>query len=231
MDFLQPTTWADVLEAKAERPGVVPIAGGTDLMVGLNFGEKPPEALLDLTHVADLAEWDRSDGVVRFGAGVPYARIIADLGSELPALAIASRTVGSPQIRNRATVAGNLGTASPAGNAHPPLLATGATVEANRSAALAHPDRRLLPRRQTAGARRRRTDPRGTGAGRARAAAVREDRHSKRHGDRRLHRRGRARPQQPPGRHGHRLRGAHASAGPRRGELRRRIPSLGRRNA
>jgi CO/xanthine dehydrogenase FAD-binding subunit len=140
MDFLQPTTWADALQAKAEHPGAVPIAGGTDLMVGFNFGEKPPEALLDLTHIPELTEWDRANGGVRFGAGVTYTRIIAELAAEMPALAIASRTVGSPQIRNRATVAGNLGTASPAGDAHPPLLATGAAVEAESVRG-----RRLIP--------------------------------------------------------------------------------------
>src|SRR6185503_13645317 len=130
MDFLQPTTWADALAAKAERPEAVPIAGGTDLMVGLNFGQPPPPALLDLTHVPELAEWDRDNGTVRIGAGVTYRRVVAELARECPGLAAASRTVGSPQIRNRATVAGNLGTASPAGDAHPPLLAADAVVEA-----------------------------------------------------------------------------------------------------
>jgi CO/xanthine dehydrogenase FAD-binding subunit len=130
MDFAQPTHWADALAAKAENPQAVPIAGGTDLMIGLNFGQPPPAALLDLTRVAELAEWERDGAQVRLGAGVPYARIIAELTGDAPALAAASRTVGSPQIRNRATVAGNLGTASPAGDAHPPLLATGAVVEA-----------------------------------------------------------------------------------------------------
>ena len=52
-----------------------------------------------------------------------------DLAELLPALAEASRTVGSPQIRNRGTIGGNLGTASPAGDAHPPLLVEDATVE------------------------------------------------------------------------------------------------------
>jgi CO/xanthine dehydrogenase FAD-binding subunit len=129
MDFLRPTTWADALSAKAEHPDAVPIAGGTDLMVGLNFGRTPPPALLDLTAVPDLGGWERDDGQVVIGAGLTYARIVAELSAECPSLALASRTVGSPQIRNRATVAGNLGTASPAGDAHPPLLATGAVVD------------------------------------------------------------------------------------------------------
>ena len=130
MVFIRPTTWADALTAKAEHPDAVPIAGGTDLMVGLNFGHRPPPALLDLTAIDELGEWYRDNGSIHIGAGVTYSRVIAELAADCPGLAIASRTVGSPQIRNRATVAGNLGTASPAGDAHPPLLATGATVEA-----------------------------------------------------------------------------------------------------
>ena len=130
MRFVAPTTWVDALDAKAEHPDAVPIAGGTDLMVGLNFGERPPAALLDLTRIAEITEWSREDGVIHIGAGVAYSRIISELSRDAPGLAAASRTVGSPQIRNRATVAGNLGTASPAGDAHPPLLATGAVVHA-----------------------------------------------------------------------------------------------------
>src|SRR5207237_10533981 len=86
-------------------------------------------AIIDLTRIKELTEWGTEDGQLRIGAGVSYARIIDELGSRLPGLAMASRTVGSPQIRNRGTVGGNLGTASPAGDAHPPLLASSATVE------------------------------------------------------------------------------------------------------
>jgi CO/xanthine dehydrogenase FAD-binding subunit len=129
MDFLQPTSWADALAARAERPDAVPIAGGTDLMVDLNFDRRRPGALLDLGRVPELREWTADDGWVRLGAGVPYTRIIDDLGDRLPGLAMASRTVGSPQIRIRGTVGGNLGSASPAGDAHPPLLAAGAVIE------------------------------------------------------------------------------------------------------
>ncbi|GGQ08895.1 CO/xanthine dehydrogenase FAD-binding subunit [Actinomadura coerulea] len=130
MDFLRPLTWEDALAARAARPGALPVQGGTDVMVEINFDARRPEALLDLTRIRALAEWDTVDGRLRVGAGVPYARLISELGGRLPGLAQASRTVGSPQIRNRGTVGGNLGAASPAGDGHPPLLAGDAVVEA-----------------------------------------------------------------------------------------------------
>lgn len=129
MDFLQPASLEEALERKSERPDALPLMGGTDVLVELNFDRRRPESILDLGRVAELREWTRSNGNVRLGAGVTYARLIAELAVELPGLAIAARTVGSPQIRNRGTVGGNLGTASPAGDALPPLVATGASVE------------------------------------------------------------------------------------------------------
>ncbi|HEV2216705.1 MAG TPA: FAD binding domain-containing protein [Candidatus Dormibacteraeota bacterium] len=129
MNFLQPSTWAEALAMKAAHPEALPIAGGTDVMVEINLDHNRPQAVIDLTRVADLTDWATDDGLVRVGAGVTYTRIIDELGDRMPGLAMASRTVGSPQIRNRGTVGGNLGTASPAGDAHPPLLATDAMVE------------------------------------------------------------------------------------------------------
>jgi CO/xanthine dehydrogenase FAD-binding subunit len=129
MDIHRPQTLAEALEIKAERPEAVPLAGGTDLMVAINFRQTRPDAVLDLTAVPELAEWAPDDGRVRVGAGVTYTRLIEELGDRLPALAIASRTVGSPQIRNRGTVGGNLATASPAGDGLPPLYVSGADVE------------------------------------------------------------------------------------------------------
>ncbi len=130
MDFLRPSSLTEALAVKAERPDAVPIAGGTDVMVELNFDHRRPGALLDLNRVTELAEWTETDGEIRLGASVPYVRVIAELGEVLPALAMASRTVGSPQIRNRGTVGGNLGAASPAGDTHPVLLVLGAEIEA-----------------------------------------------------------------------------------------------------
>lgn len=129
MDMVQATSWADALAAKAGAPDLLPIAGGTDVMVEMNFDRRRPAGLLDLTRVEDLATWSVVGDTVVLGAGVTYSRVVGELAGLLPGLAMASRTVGSPQIRNRGTVGGNLGSASPAGDAHPPLLAAGAAVE------------------------------------------------------------------------------------------------------
>ncbi|MBC6465305.1 FAD binding domain-containing protein [Actinomadura alba] len=125
MEFLRPATWAEALAMKAERPDARPIAGGTDVMVELNFDRTRPPALLDLTAIPELATWntDIVPGWIRIGAGMTYTRIIEELGGMFPGLAIAARTVGSPQIRNRGTIGGNLGSASPAGDLLPVLLA------------------------------------------------------------------------------------------------------------
>ncbi|MFE7525992.1 FAD binding domain-containing protein [Kitasatospora sp. NPDC057542] len=128
MEFLRPATWDEALAAKAEYPTALPVSGGTDVMVELNFDVHRPSAILDLNRIAELAEWSNDGSVVRLGAAVPYARIIAELSAPLPGLALAARTVGSPQIRNRGSVGGNLGAASPAGDSHPALLAAGRDV-------------------------------------------------------------------------------------------------------
>jgi CO/xanthine dehydrogenase FAD-binding subunit len=129
MEFLQPPTWREALEARAAHPEGLPIWGGTDVMVELNFSRARPGAILDLTRVEELSRWSVQDGGVRIGAGVSYTRVISELGAQLPGLAMASRTVGSPQIRNRGTIGGNLGSSSPAGDALPPLFASRAQVE------------------------------------------------------------------------------------------------------
>jgi CO/xanthine dehydrogenase FAD-binding subunit len=129
VEILAPDTFEQALAMKAAQPDAVPIAGGTDLMVALNFDRTRPAAILDLTHVPELRDWGADDGRLRIGAGVSYTRLIEELGDRLPGLAIASRTVGSPQIRNRGTVGGNLGTASPAGDGLPPLYVSDAEVE------------------------------------------------------------------------------------------------------
>ena len=128
MEFFRSESWQEALEIKAAHPEALPIFGGTDVMVDINFDRKRPEGVLDLTAVPEIREWGEEDGRLRVGAGVTYTRVIYELGDRLPGLAMASRTVGSPQIRNRGTVGGNLATASPAGAARPPRYVSDAEV-------------------------------------------------------------------------------------------------------
>ncbi len=130
MDVLTPRSLSDALRLKVERPEAVPIHGGTDVMVEMNFDRIRPPALLNLSEVRELRGWSRRNGTLWLGAGLTFAELLEpEIAAALPALSEAARTVGGPQIRNRGTVGGNLGTASPAGDALPPLLVAGAGVE------------------------------------------------------------------------------------------------------
>ena len=120
----------EALRLKAERPEAVPIQGGTDVMVELNFDRVRPPVLLNLNEVPELRGWSREEARIWLGAGLTYAEAMEPpLAEALPALAEAARTVGGPQIRNRGTIGGNLGTASPAGDALPPLYVCAAEVK------------------------------------------------------------------------------------------------------
>ena len=130
MDVHTPRTLDEALRLKAELPEARFLQGGTDVLVELNFGRSRPDAIVNLAELAELRGWAREDGELRLGAGLTYTEAMApELAELFPALAEASRTVGSPQIRNRGTIGGNLGTASPAGDALPPLLVERARVE------------------------------------------------------------------------------------------------------
>src|SRR3954468_8475375 len=125
VDVLTPRSLDEALRLKAEVPDAVPIQGGTDVMVGLNFDRSRPPPLLNLNEVAELRGWSRAGERIVLGAGLTYTEAMQ---TPLPALAEASRTGGGPQIRNRGTIGGNLGTSSPAGDALPPLLVCDAQV-------------------------------------------------------------------------------------------------------
>jgi CO/xanthine dehydrogenase FAD-binding subunit len=130
VDVLTPRSLDEALRLKAERPEAVPIQGGTDVMVELNFDRARPPALLNLNEVPELRGWSRENGTLRLASGLTYTEAMqTPLAEAALALAEASRTVGGPQIRNRGTIGGNLGTSSPAGDALPPLLVYGAEVE------------------------------------------------------------------------------------------------------
>jgi CO/xanthine dehydrogenase FAD-binding subunit len=121
MRIIRPHDLDGVLDALASHPGASLLAGGTDLMVEVNLLHRRPATVVSLRHVAELTRWE--DGFI--GAGVTWARLER---GPIPALAELARTVGSPQIRAAGTLGGNLGTASPAGDALPFLAAVDATV-------------------------------------------------------------------------------------------------------
>jgi CO/xanthine dehydrogenase FAD-binding subunit len=130
VDVLVPRSLDEALRLKSEHPDALPVQGGTDVLVALNFDRARPGVLLNLNEVSELKGWSRQDGELRLASGLTYTELMSGRIAELlPALAEASRTVGSPQIRNRGTIGGNLGTSSPAGDALPPLVVEGAEVE------------------------------------------------------------------------------------------------------
>ena len=129
MDVHTPHSLDEALRLKAELPDARFVQGGTDVLVELNFDRSRPPTLINLNEVGELRGFSRENGTLVLGSGLTYAEAMHGAVAEgLPALAEASRTVGSPQIRNRGTIGGNLGTASPAGDALPPLLVEDAEV-------------------------------------------------------------------------------------------------------
>jgi CO/xanthine dehydrogenase FAD-binding subunit len=127
--YARPTTLEELVRERAAHPDWLIVAGGTDVMVPINFGSSRPAGLIDVSRVSELDHVETAAGGLRLGAGVTFARIERELAGDLPGLAVAARAVASPQIRAVATIGGNLGTASPAGDAHPVLLAAGSSVE------------------------------------------------------------------------------------------------------
>lgn len=136
MTVLAPDLLRDALVALGADPPPTVLAGGTDLMVDVNYGRRRPGDVLSLRRLGELRGWrvepaadGGSDEVVLGGATTYTTLLGTELAALLPALAQAARTVGSPQIRNTGTVGGNLATGSPAGDTLPVLVAHGASVE------------------------------------------------------------------------------------------------------
>ncbi len=131
MSVIVPTSLYSALQALADAPDATVLAGGTDLMVELNSGHRQVASVIAVTRVAELCSWshDPEAALLHIGAGITYDEIAREpLAQWVPALAQAARTVGSPQIRHAATIGGNLGTCSPAGDGLPVLAALDAVV-------------------------------------------------------------------------------------------------------
>lgn len=128
METLLPRDLDEALAARAAHPEATVLAGGTDLMVEVNYAHLRPPSVIGIRRVAELQEWDGSF----VGAGVTYRRLEH---GPFKALAEASRTVGSPQIRSAGTIGGNVGTASPAGDTLPIIAALDASIVLRSSTA------------------------------------------------------------------------------------------------
>ena len=134
LEVLRPRKLKEALacldESVAGDDPLVPLAGGTDLFVGLNAGAVPHKRYLDLWGLDELRFIERDGKRLRFGALATYADCIEsrDVHKLLPILVDAAREVGGVQIQNRGTLAGNVGNGSPAADAVPVLLAADATV-------------------------------------------------------------------------------------------------------
>ena len=125
--FYQPKSIGEALERKAElKERGTFIAGGTDIVVLMNAGKAAPENFIDLTHIKELTAISKHNGTLELGGNVTHAQC-----GRLPVrcLAQASLSVGGPGIRELGTLAGNLATASPAGDGSTALLALDAEVE------------------------------------------------------------------------------------------------------
>ena len=121
MEMYRPKTLGEALDLLAAQPHALLLAGGTDVMVEVNLHHRRPEVVISTRRIPDLTEM--TDRFI--GAGVTFGRLES---SSHRGLGEAARTVGSPQIRAMATIGGNLGTASPAGDSLPFLVAAGAQV-------------------------------------------------------------------------------------------------------
>ncbi len=134
--FLKPRSLAEAVDLLAATPDCRPLAGGTDLLVLLHSRQVAPHALLDVWSLKELKGVREVDGAIEVGAAEPYTAIIDSplVQRHVPSLGEAARTIGAQQIQNRGTLGGNLGTASPAGDTLPVMLATDAAIVTQRRA-------------------------------------------------------------------------------------------------
>jgi len=131
-DLLRPHTLPEALALLAEQaPDIMPLAGGTNLIVELRGGRRSPKKLVDVSRLRELRGICRDDGHLVIGGGTTITELLAHplIGEHGRPLRQAAAMLGNPLVRNRATVAGNLANASPAADTAPPLLALGAEIE------------------------------------------------------------------------------------------------------
>ncbi|MBP0444067.1 FAD binding domain-containing protein [Roseomonas sp. SSH11] len=128
--FHRPDRLRELLELRAAHPEAWLLAGGTDLGLRVSERREAPPVVICLSDVPELKQLEVTPAGLRVGAAVTYRRLLAAIAAEpgyIPLVALLRR-LGSRQIRGMGTLGGNLGTASPIGDALPPLIALGATL-------------------------------------------------------------------------------------------------------
>ncbi len=141
-EFYRPKTVDEALALLHQKPGAMPIAGGTDLVIALHERKLQPAALVDLSTLAELDRIFIEDGTLHIGAGVCFADLetCPDVRAVLPSLAEAAGLMGAVQVRNLATLGGNVANAATAADGLPPLLSMDALA-----VVASHTGRRTLP--------------------------------------------------------------------------------------
>ena len=124
-----PASFEEASTYKAEHPGSVIIAGGTDICVNMNKRAYEPESMISLANLSELADISVSDGMLTVGAAVTMSELENYFSKKVPEFHLILRLFGSPQIRNAATLAGNIANASPIGDTPPFLLVMDAVLE------------------------------------------------------------------------------------------------------
>lgn len=134
--FYEPTTVEEAVRVLAEYGAAARlVAGGTDVVVNLNTGaQEPPEVLVSVKRIARLRDLSVDDHLVSMGAAVTFGELLfsESLRKLVPALSSVAGKIAGPQIRNMATIGGNIGNASPGGDMLNPLIALDATVDLAR---------------------------------------------------------------------------------------------------
>ena len=129
IQYHAPTSLESALTLLAEQENIMPMIGGTDLVIAMREAASTPSHLVDLNEIPELNYVIVEEGYIKIGATTTHTQVASDpLINELPALYDAVSRLGSPQIRNRGTITGNICNASPAADTAPPLLVHDAEV-------------------------------------------------------------------------------------------------------
>lgn len=126
--YLQPAGLSEALSMKRQHPDAIVLCGSTDVALRVTKKHEVLPTILDLSLIDDLKYLCRENREVRIGAGTPLTDVARGLGEEFPALSAMFSVFGSLQIRNLATLGGNIGSASPIGDTLSALIPYGARV-------------------------------------------------------------------------------------------------------